>query len=400
MEKQEKDRNPWVEALREVISRLNASDIQFTIRGAAVLVIHGGDVQEDQPLEIEFQWDQRQEVSVLFSAFGPTKTEETGRGASFQATLHGIPTHFFCKWNTAVVTDPTRHEARFEGEIVFVEALTVLAGRLEDQDPVKSQAKSLLQNLQNHNTELSRKAWNTGTFEAWVQRFGKPEELGAQIRQEPERRLLTLLEYLGELKGKNVLNLMGSNGIKAVAMGCLGAEAVVVDLSEESADYARTLALAAGVHLVYHVGDVLVDMEDRIGHEEADVIVMERGILHYFVDLAPLMSRVRKWLKPGGRFVLQDFHPISTKLIETKGKKALANGNYFDRAIHQTPVATSKFIKDADIQFINQRRWTLGEILTAVAEAGLRIEKLDERPNEKKSESGIPKMFTLVARAD
>ena len=34
-------------------------------------------------------------------------------------------------------------------------------------------------------------------------------------------------------------------------------------------------------------------------------------------------------LKPGGRFVLHEFHPISTKLITSNGKKHKVTGNYF-----------------------------------------------------------------------
>ncbi|WKB34634.1 hypothetical protein QS257_11495 [Terrilactibacillus sp. S3-3] len=42
------------------------------------------------------------------------------------------------------------------------------------------------------------------------------------------------------------------------------------------------------------------------------------------------------------------------------------------------------------------RKWTLGEVVTAFAEAGLCVLRLDESPNMKISEIGIPKLFTLV----
>ena len=53
---------------------------------------------------------------------------------------------------------------------------------------------------------------------------------------------------------------------------------------------------------------------------------MELGILHYFIDLKPLMEVVKQLLAPGGRLVLREFHPVSTKLITSRGKKHKLTG--------------------------------------------------------------------------
>jgi SAM-dependent methyltransferase len=62
-----------------------------------------------------------------------------------------------------------------------------------------------------------------------------------------------------------------------------------------------------------------------------DVVLLELGVLHYFVDLLPLMSKVEQLLRPGGRFLLREFHPVSTKLISSKGKKHKVAGHYFSQ---------------------------------------------------------------------
>jgi hypothetical protein len=54
-------------------------------------------------------------------------------------------------------------------------------------------------------------------------------------------------------------------------------------------------------------------------------------VLHYFVDLLPLMSKVQQLLRPGGRLLLREFHPVSTKLISSKGKKHKVAGDYFSQ---------------------------------------------------------------------
>ncbi len=43
------------------------------------------------------------------------------------------------------------------------------------------------------------------------------------------------------------------------------------------------------------------------------------------------------------------------------------------------------------------RKWTLGEVVTAVASSGLRVLLLQEEPNVKADDRGLPKTFTLVA---
>ena len=53
-------------------------------------------------------------------------------------------------------------------------------------------------------------------------------------------------------------------------------------------------------------------------------------------------------LKPGGRFVLHEFHPISTKLITSNGKKHKVTGNYFAPIIEKNPVAFTKHMPDEE----------------------------------------------------
>ncbi|MDB4895602.1 MAG: SAM-dependent methyltransferase, partial [Firmicutes bacterium] len=126
----------------------------------------------------------------------------------------------------------------------------------------------------------------------------------------------------------------------------------------------------------------------------------ELGILHYFVDLRPLARVVRQLLRPGGRLILQDFHPVSTKLITSTGKKHKVTGNYFDTGLQETDVAYTKYLPEerrAELKKVRHRHWTLGEIVTAIAAAGLFVRSLDEEPNTKADDAGIPKTFTLVA---
>lgn len=140
-----------------------------------------------------------------------------------------------------------------------------------------------------------------------------------------------------------------------------------------------------------------------------DVVFLELGVLHYFLDLEPLMNIVRQLLKPGGCFILREFHPVSTKLITSKGKHHKVTGNYFSQELISSSVAYSKYARSSQslqgdrtearsTQVVQLRPWGLGEVVTAVCESGLVMQCLDEEPGVKTDDVGVPKVFTLVAR--
>lgn len=250
--------------------------------------------------------------------------------------------------------------------------------------------------------------WNKDTFAAWTERFGEPAAAAARLAADPAAKLNPLLEAMGEVRGRKVMNLMGSNGIKAVALALLGADVTVADYSATNAAYAKELARAAGVPLTYVVSDVL-NLPDEVQRGEFDLVFAEMGIVHYFTDLDRFMHTAFSLMVPGGRFVLRDFHPVTTKLITSRGstakvRKHKVTGDYFDTSLEEKTISYSKYLPgggtEQTAETVQWRRWTLGEIVTSAARAGLTIEMLQEEPNLSSDtyDKGIPKTFTLTAR--
>ncbi|MEW4372284.1 class I SAM-dependent methyltransferase [Paenibacillus kandeliae] len=256
-------------------------------------------------------------------------------------------------------------------------------------------------------SDQNKSAWNGSTYQSWLNRFGTPQEAAAKIVADPAKRVSGALRHMGDdITGQRIINLMGSNGNKAVALALLGAEMTVADFSPENEQYAVELAAAAGVPLHYIVSDVLELPSTLNGKYQ--IAFMEFGILHYFTDLQPLFEVVARLLQPGGRLVLQDFHPISTKLISSRGttakiRKHKVDGDYFDQSLVEKEVSYSKYAEsgaaEPEREKVYLRNWTLGEIVTAVASAGLIIKVLEELPNQSSDvfDKGIPKTFTIVA---
>jgi 2-polyprenyl-3-methyl-5-hydroxy-6-metoxy-1,4-benzoquinol methylase len=250
--------------------------------------------------------------------------------------------------------------------------------------------------------------WKQDTYQAWTHRFGTPQEVVLRTWKNPTTVLHPIRQYFGPIEGKRIANLMGSNGIKALALTMLGADVTVFDCSPGNARYAHELAKEATLDIHYVVCDVL-EMPKEYLCGNYDIVFAELGVVHYFTDLKPFMDVVYRLLKPGGRFILRDFHPVSTKLISFRGstakvRKYKVDGDYFDTSLEQTPVPFLKHLPaDVSPQRLNVslRKWTLGEVVTAVASAGLFIRILDEEPNLSSEvfDKGIPKTYCLIAEA-
>ncbi len=244
----------------------------------------------------------------------------------------------------------------------------------------------------------NKSAWEKEHENAWIERFGTPADYAKKIKKDPLNLLGSLATALGDVRGKKILNVMGSNGNKAVALSLIGADVTVVDFSASNKAYAMALAKEAQVSIGYIVDDVL-NMKREASF---DIAFAEMGILHYFTDLSLFFGLLNEVLKEGGVAVVRDFHPVSTKLIVSRGstakvRKHKVEGDYFDKALIEKSVSYGKYLADEAPEKVYLRNWTLGEIVTAAAQSGFRIQALIEEPNGSSDvfDKGIPKTFIL-----
>lgn len=253
--------------------------------------------------------------------------------------------------------------------------------------------------------DVNQQSWNNETYNAWVNRFGTPQDAIIKLRKDPSKTLSSISHKLGQVEGKKIMNLMGSNGTKAVSLALLGANVTVVDFSEGNRQYAMELAAHADVTIDYILSDVLKLTQEQLSGDY-DIVFAEMGILHYFSDLRPFFNIICKLLKKDGILLIRDFHPVSTKLISSRGttakiRKHKVTGDYFDTSLKETEVSYSKYLDGEELtQKVFLRQWNLGEIITGIAESGLIIQSLEEEPNRSCDtyDKGIPKTFIVVAK--
>jgi 2-polyprenyl-3-methyl-5-hydroxy-6-metoxy-1,4-benzoquinol methylase len=228
---------------------------------------------------------------------------------------------------------------------------------------------------------INKKAWNYRAYEFWHQYNGNPEDVARDMISEPKKWLKRHIGFLGDVNGKKIANLLGSNGRKAVPLALLGAEVTIIDISEKNKEYATELAKNAGVELKYIVSDLLEFNTDEV-LDYYDIVYLEGGILHYFSDLKRFSKILFDILKFEGTVILNDCHPVR-KILELKKDVLELTGDYFDDSLKYGNVAyKDQFPLDEQKSFPDcfLRLWTMGEIISNIASVGLVIEKLVEEP--------------------
>lgn len=176
-------------------------------------------------------------------------------------------------------------------------------------------------------------------------------------------------EELEDVAGKTLLHLQCNNGLDTLSLAREGANAVGIDISKESLQYARDLATEAEIDAtfvqcnVYNVPEVL----DR----EFDVIYTSRGVLVWLPDLVDWADVIARSLADDGIFYLFDGHPVADVLDDNLEM----DGSYFDA--HPRRYNETEFGADQEHY---RTQHTLGDVVTALVSAGLQIEFVHEFP--------------------
>lgn len=382
----------------ELSSVLDNANVAYCLLNTSALFAQGVLRKEPQHIEISIQWDAMERVYEAFAGSVSGGFKQHIECSHFDVVTNDILVTFVCYYNTVVVTDPYRIRVETDNMGVWVKSLYYYHQKsTQVSDENRTLIEQYLRGLQDVNGQVNQEAWNQNTYDAWVNRHGTPQEAASKIAKNPLSRLHPWSKHLGSVSGTDIMNLLGSHGGRAVALALLGANVSVVDISETNKSYALDVAKEAGVDIDYIVADVLdLPMGEMSG--QYDIVLLELGVLHYFVDLNRLFQVVSQLLRAGGRFILHEFHPISTKLITSTGKKHKVTGNYFDFAMETRSVAHAKYGGSAKQTFVHLRKWTIGEIISSVADSDLQIVRFEEEPNHKIDDIGIPKTFTLVAQ--
>ncbi len=202
------------------------------------------------------------------------------------------------------------------------------------------------------------------------------------------------IDLLGDLAGKSVLHLQCNSGQDTLSIKQLGAAKVTgVDISDEAIGFARKLSADSGLEATFQRADVYDWLAEAAKADERwDIVFCSYGAICWLSDLGTWAMGFAALLKPGGRFVTVEFHPVMGMFDEqmrhffqysTHGRAATWDEGVTDYVAESGPIITPSGWEDGVKDFENPHRvhefaWGLAEIITALLEAGLVIEHFRE----------------------
>ena len=121
------------------------------------------------------------------------------------------------------------------------------------------------------------------------------------------------LQLIGDVAGKQVLEIGCGGGQCSLAFAARGAVATGLDLSDEQVKFARRLAQQHDLPARFHRANV--EKLTRIADDSQDVVFSAYALI-YVKRLDRCFSEVKRVLKPGGLFVFSLDHPFWYCLAE------------------------------------------------------------------------------------
>jgi SAM-dependent methyltransferase len=255
----------------------------------------------------------------------------------------------------------------------------------------------------------NRQAWDEAAerYEGWL------DEAIELIRSGGSNLFPVERELIGDLHGwcRRAIHLQCAGGRDTLSLWIQGAgEVVGVDFSVRMLDLAARLAGATGAPARWILSDVLDTPHELDG--TADLLYTGRGSLMWVQDIDRWAAVVARLLAPEGRFVLFEGHPAEWLFdVGEDGRWVATDYDYF---------AGPEASRGWDPGYIDQlsladdrqswkfaRAWTLGEVVTALLEAGVRLERLAEHPVDwwgghadalPEERGRIPLSFSIVGR--
>ncbi|MFI6595156.1 class I SAM-dependent methyltransferase [Nonomuraea sp. NPDC050536] len=183
------------------------------------------------------------------------------------------------------------------------------------------------------------------------------------------------LDEVGEVGGRSLVHLQCHFGLDTLDWARRGATVTGLDLSDRAVESARKIAEECGIPARFVAADVY-DAAEALG-ETYDIVYTGIGALVWLPDLTRWAETVAALLNPGGFLYLAEFHPFQDMLDDETG--SVVSHDYFARGpeiydIPYTYTGDQPLEHTVSVQFTHH----LGEVVSAVAAAGLRIEFLHE----------------------
>lgn len=218
--------------------------------------------------------------------------------------------------------------------------------------------------------EINKNSWNTKTEFHLKSEFYDMENFrkGKSSLNEIEQ------ELLGELKGKKILHLQCHFGQDTISLQKLGANVTGVDLSDKAIIYAKEIAKELNAEAEFICCDIY-DLPNHL-HQKFDLVFTSYGVIGWLPDLDKWANIISQFLKPEGKLVFVEFHPVVWMFDDNFDKIGY---NYFNRgAIKESFEGTYADRESSIKQEYIMWNHGIAEVLNSLMKNGLEINLFNE----------------------
>jgi SAM-dependent methyltransferase len=202
--------------------------------------------------------------------------------------------------------------------------------------------------------------------------FDDPDHLSPVVRYDVPR--------LGRLDELDVVHLQCHIGTDTVSLSRLGARSTVgLDFSPAALQAARELAARARAEVTFVEGDAY-DAVELLGGRRFDLVYTGIGAICWLPSIVRWAEVVAGLLRPGGRLFIREGHPMLWSISDSRHDGLLVvEYPYFETEglvfVEDTSYAGTGTVDAPTSMSFNHG---LGELFTAVTEAGLTVTNLEE----------------------
>jgi len=186
-------------------------------------------------------------------------------------------------------------------------------------------------------------------------------------------------DVLGDVNGLRLVHLQCHFGMDTLSWARLGATVTGVDFSEQAVAAAQRLSEESGTPGRFVVSDVY-EAPAALG-ETFDVVYTGVGAINWLPDIARWAQVAADLLAPGGRLYVREGHPVLWTLQWDEADPRLEIAYpYFETADPLPWDDDTTYLGSGTVAHTRTYEWNhgIGEILTAVLDAGLVIDAFRE----------------------
>lgn len=182
------------------------------------------------------------------------------------------------------------------------------------------------------------------------------------------------LELLGDISGKSILHLQCHFGQDTISLSRMGAHVTGVDLSDVAIENARKIAQDVSSSAEFICCDVY-SLPEKLD-KKFDIVFTSYGTIGWLPDLDKWAEVISSFLKPNGRFVFVEFHPVVWMFDDDFQKVAY---NYFNSGPIIENLSGTYADKDAPItQEYIMWNHSMSEVINNLIKHDLKINVLNE----------------------